>query len=124
MYMKNGKKSLDKKYIRISSKRQITIPQKYYDALGFGDQAECILNDSAIIIKPVRENTDFDFSEQILTDLISKGYSGDELLKRFKEYSHGIKNAVYDLVDKANKIAEGKSEYYSMKEVFPEDSDG
>ena len=111
MYMKNGKKSLDKKFIRISSKRQITIPQKYYEALGFEDQAECLLNDGVLIIRPVRENVGFDFSEQILTDLITEGYSGDELLKKFKERSAEIKEAIHDLMDTADNIAEGKDEY-------------
>lgn len=121
MYMKNGKKSLDKKFIRISSKRQITIPQKYYEALGFEDQAECILNDGTLIIRPVRENVGFDFSEQILTDLITEGYSGDELLKKFKERSTEIKEAIHDLMDTADNIAEGKGEYYTMRDIFPED---
>lgn len=121
MYMKNGKKGPDKKYIRISSKRQITIPQKYYDELGFEDQAECILNDGMLTIRPVRENVGFDFSEQILADLISEGYSGDELLKQFKIKSFKMKEAVHDLMDTADNIAEGKADYYTMKDIFPEE---
>lgn len=121
MYMKNGKKVPDKKYIRISSKRQITIPKKFYYELGFEDRAECILNDGALIIKPVREDIGFDFSEEILKDLISQGYSGEELLQKFKEYSQGIKEALHNLTEEADKIAEGKAEYYTLKDVFPED---
>ena len=121
MYMKNGKKSLDKKFIRISSKRQITIPQKYYDILGFEDQAECILNDSAIIIRPVRENTGFDFSEQILGDLISEGYLGEELLKKFSERNAEIKEAENRMLYTADEIAKGKGEYYTLDDVFPEE---
>ncbi len=34
---------LERKTIHISGKRQITIPQKYFEALGFGKEAECIL---------------------------------------------------------------------------------
>ncbi|MCK5758318.1 MAG: AbrB/MazE/SpoVT family DNA-binding domain-containing protein [Clostridiales bacterium] len=120
MYTKNGKKGPDKKYIRISSKRQITIPQKYYDELGFEDRAECILNDGVLTIRPVRENVGFDFSEQILADLIAEGYSGDELLKKFKVKSSEIKDAMHGLMDTADNIAEGKGEYHTVKDMFPE----
>ena len=32
--------TLERKIISISSKRQVTIPQKYFDLLGFDDEAE------------------------------------------------------------------------------------
>ena len=35
---------MERKLIRISSKRQVTIPQRYFDRLGFGQEAECILH--------------------------------------------------------------------------------
>ena len=76
---------MERKTIHISGKRQITIPQKYFEALGFGKEAECILQNNMILIKPVRENTGGEFAEQILADLIAQGYSGEVLLKKFKE---------------------------------------
>jgi len=121
MYTKNKDKKSDKKYIRISSKRQITIPKKFYYELGFDDQAECILNDGTLTIKPVKQNVGYDFSEEILKDLISQGYSGEKLLKKFKEYSLGIKEALYKLSEEADMIAEGKAEYYTLRDAFPED---
>ena len=33
---------MERKTIRISSKRQVTIPQRYFERLGFGEEAECI----------------------------------------------------------------------------------
>ena len=35
--------TMERKIISISSKRQVTIPQKYFELLGFDDEAECIL---------------------------------------------------------------------------------
>ena len=32
---------MDRKIVSISSKRQITIPQKFFNLLGFGNEAEC-----------------------------------------------------------------------------------
>jgi len=65
--------------ISVSGRRQITIPQKYFEALGFSNEAECILQNNAIVIRPIRENTGNEFSEQILADLIAQGFSGQEL---------------------------------------------
>lgn len=74
------------KIISISSKRQVTIPQKYYEALRFENEAECILQDEGILIRPVK-NRGTDFSEKLLAELIEQGYTGTELLLRFKELS-------------------------------------
>ena len=41
-----GGSKMDRKVLSISSKRQITIPQKFYQLLGFGDEAECVLRDN------------------------------------------------------------------------------
>lgn len=78
---------MERKIISVSGKRQVTIPQKYFEALGFGNEAECILQKNSIIIRPIRENATSEFSEQILADLIAQGLSGQELLTKFKEMS-------------------------------------
>jgi len=50
-----------------------------------------------IIIQPAQDSKEFD--EQILADLISQGYSGEELLAKFKEYRHKVRPAVECLND-------------------------
>ena len=72
------------KKISISTKRQITIPQKFFDALGFTDEAECYIQGNTLIVRPVRENVGGEFAEQILEDLIREGYNGQELVDEFK----------------------------------------
>ena len=76
---------MERKMIRISGKRQITIPQKYFDLLGFDTEAECILRGNELVIRPVSERSGGEFAEAILADLISQGYQGEELLAKFKE---------------------------------------
>jgi len=101
----NKRSSSTGKIIRISSKRQITIPQKYYEKLGFSEEAECVMNEDGLLIRPVhRENGDF--SEQILTELIAEGYTGEELLTKFKEQSRKIKPAVSQMLAEADRVAE------------------
>lgn len=75
---------MDKKIVSISSKRQITIPQRYFDMLGFADSAECFIRDNELVLRPLNRNYDGEVASQILEQLISSGLSGKELLKQFK----------------------------------------
>jgi hypothetical protein len=71
-----GEPKLERKIISISTKRQLTIPQKYFELLGFQNEAECILQNGGMLIRPVRNVNDGEFAEQILADLIQEGYMG------------------------------------------------
>ena len=86
--------AMERKTIRISEKRQITIPQKFFEALGFGREAECALQDGVITIRPVKERDGGEFAEEILVDLISQGFEGQDLIERFKEQNRRIRPAV------------------------------
>jgi bifunctional DNA-binding transcriptional regulator/antitoxin component of YhaV-PrlF toxin-antitoxin module len=111
----------DRKVISISSKRQLTIPQKYFDMLGFESEAECIVRGNELIIRPHRESGGY-FAEQILADLVGQGYSGQELVEQFKAMQKKIRPAVKRMIEEADKVAEGNGEYYTMEDVFgPED---
>ncbi len=107
---------IEHKIISISAKRQITIPQKYYDMLGFDGEAECILQKGGIFLRPVRIDGN-EFAEQILADLIEEGYSGTELLEKFKEQSRKIRPAVEHLIAEADRIAE-HGEPIPMENLF------
>lgn len=96
---------MERKRISISSKRQVTIPQKFFDRLGFADEAECILNGSELIIRPVREQGGTEFAEQILADLIAKGLSGNTLLEQFKLEQKKIRPAVERMIADADELA-------------------
>lgn len=113
---------MDRKRISISSKRQVTIPQKYFDKLGFGDEAECILNGNEIIIRPVRESSGAEFSEQILAELIAEGLTGDELLDRFKREQRKVRPAVERMIADADEMASAPYHGASLQELFPEEA--
>ncbi len=110
--------SMERKIISVSGKRQVTIPQKFFEALDFNNQAECILQKNAIVIRPIRENTGSDFSEQILSDLIAQGFSGQQLLTKFKEMSKQIAPAMHKLIDEADNIAKGEKDGATMSDIF------
>lgn len=108
--------------IRVSEKRQITIPLQYYKSLGFSDQVECSLEDGALVIRPLTRNNS-EFSVEILKDLVAQGFSGDELIREFAEQSLRIKKAVQSLLEEANDIASGKQHSVGMADVFGDKGD-
>ena len=67
-----GGMNMNRKTIRISEKRQITIPQKFYELLGFSSEAECIVRGNELVIRPLAETGSGEFAEQILADLIAQ----------------------------------------------------
>ncbi|MFZ2538936.1 MAG: AbrB/MazE/SpoVT family DNA-binding domain-containing protein [Oscillospiraceae bacterium] len=109
---------MERKTISISSKRQITIPQKFFEALGFGNEAECIFQNNSLIIRPAKENKGGEFAEQILADLISQGYSGNELLLQFKNQQSKIRPAVESMLAEADAAARGEGEFYNYQDIF------
>ena len=113
---------INRKTLTVSSKRQITIPQKFYQLLGFGNEAECILKDDELIIRPVKNNSGGEFAEQILADLINKGLSGDDLLKAFKKRQAEIRPAVEAMIAKSEDIAVGRAEYATYEDIFGSES--
>ena len=111
---KKGGIKMNRKILSISSKRQITIPQKFYQALGFGSEAECVVRGDELVIRPVKPAPGGEFAEQILAE----GWSGDELLSRFKERQAQIRPAVETMLSAAEAAAEGTGEFASYNDVF------
>ena len=112
----------ERKVIAISSKRQITIPQKIYRLLGFENEAECVFNGNELIIRPVKVNTGGEFAEQILAELVKEGYSGDELLQEFKKRQRQVRPSVEAMIANADAIARGEAEYETYEDVFGEEN--
>lgn len=113
-----GGSPMNRKTIRISEKRQLTIPQKFFEALGFSTEAECILRGNEIVLRPVREQGGGEFAEQILADLIAQGFSGDQLLTEFKKMQKKVRPAVEVMLTQAEQAARGESESSSYEDVF------
>ena len=111
-----------KKRISVSQKRQITIPIEFYNSVGIDKEVECYVQNNAIILRPVRES-DGEFDEQILADLINQGLSGQELLDNFKEARSQIRPAVERLLDEARLAAQDKASSNSYEDVFGLEAD-
>ncbi len=116
--MTKGRVPMEMKKLSISAKRQITIPQKFFTMLGFDTEAECTVRGNELVIRPVRTNTGGEFAEQILTDLIARGYSGNDLLERFKKAQGQVRPAVEAMPVVAEQVAFSGSDYISYEDVF------
>ena len=76
----------DNKIVKISKQRQITIPKAFFEELQLQEEVTIERVEGGLLINPVRKMPD-DFAEQLLESLVSKGFSGQELLEKFKEAS-------------------------------------
>lgn len=97
-------KIIEKKTIPVSSKRQITIPVKYFKALEIDTEIECFFTGDEIILKPVSLSSGY-FAQEILNDLIDKGYTGEELKKAFAIKSKEIRPAVKSMLKDVSQFA-------------------
>ena len=121
--MVKGSVPMEMKKVSISAKRQITIPQKFFAKLGFDTEAECMVRGNELVIRPVKTNAGGEFAEQILEDLVAQGYSGTELLDRFKKAQKEVRPAVEAMLMEAERVAASESEYASYGDVLGGEGD-
>jgi hypothetical protein len=115
------RKEYGKRIIRVSNKRQITIPLKFFKALKLNDQVECSMENGALVIRPLSMAVN-EYSVEILKELVGQGYCGDELIQRFAEQDQKLKAAVRNLQEEADDIASGERHSASMSDIFGESS--
>lgn len=107
-----------RKTIRITGKRQITIPQRFFEALGFGSEAVCELQDDRIVLRPARMDGEDEFADLLLADLIDQGLSGKELLDAFRAGQADLRSAARAMIEDADRAAAHPDRYASMGDVF------
>lgn len=79
------------KTIKVSAQRHLVIPKEYYEALNIGEEVTIELHEEQLVIKPVIKVSE-DFAENLLEELIAAGYSGEELVVKFKEVKQQVLN--------------------------------
>ena len=113
-----AKRKMEQKRVMISSKRQFTIPQKFYTELGFDREAICIMGEGMLILRPAVNTSGGEFAEQILKELIAEGYSGEKLLSEFKSRQAKVRPAVEDMIQTAKAVAKGVGDYSTYDDIF------
>lgn len=97
--------------IKISSKRQITIPAKYYEAAGFGEYALCTWTDQGILLQPL-DVDDEDVAVDILRSLVKQGFEGEELIERYQETKRKIVSVRRKLEEAERDVSDGRVDTY------------
>lgn len=97
--------------IKISSKRQITIPAKYYEAAGFGEYALCTWTDQGILLQPL-DVDDEDVTVDILRSLVKQGFEGEELIERYQETKCKIVSVRRKLEEAERDVSDGRVDTY------------
>ncbi|MCH5585990.1 AbrB/MazE/SpoVT family DNA-binding domain-containing protein [Shimazuella sp. AN120528] len=96
---------MERKRIKVSSKRQITIPQSFFNKLQIKTEVDCILKDGELVIRPVDEDHFFDFSDLILEDLLKQGIPTEDLVEEFRKNRKNVKHAFEQIIDEGKHIA-------------------
>jgi len=86
--------------VKVSKQRQVNIPKDFYDALNLTDEAIIEFNGKELIIRPAEYEV-VDFSEDILRDLVSQGYSGQELVNNFSRIKAEVPRALERMKEEA-----------------------
>lgn len=79
------------KTIKVSAQRHLVIPKEYYDTLQISEEVTIELHEGQLVIKPIVKVSE-DFAENLLEKLIEAGYSGEELVAKFKEVKQQVLN--------------------------------
>lgn len=93
--------------IKISSKRQITIPSKFYEAAGFDEYALCTWTEEGLLLQPLKVSDEYN-SVAILRQLVAEGYEGNELVDKYEEIQNKIVSIKQKLQEAEDDIAEGR----------------
>ncbi|MEX1029131.1 MAG: AbrB/MazE/SpoVT family DNA-binding domain-containing protein [Paenibacillaceae bacterium] len=109
---------MESKRAKVSSRRQVTIPQKFFEKLSIKEEVEFILRNGELLVRPVREH-DEGFADLILEDLVNEGLTGEQLLKAFRERNAKVRPAVERLLDDVSRVAKDhKTGYDETTEIF------
>ena len=109
---------MDKRIVKISSKRQFTIPKEYFTMLGFDREAECILRNNELVIRPAKKDMSGEFASEILKELLDQGVSRENLLEEFKKKQAMVRPAIEDMLHEAQEVAAGNGEFATYDDIF------
>lgn len=109
----------DYKIIRVTDKRQLTIPKGFYEKLGVSREVKCYIKEGALVIEPLKPGSFWDFSTEILKEILEEGYQDKEVLVQFEKRKAQVEFAIRKMGEEARQeMAKGKGR--PAREVFDE----
>ncbi len=109
----------EQKRVTITSQRRITIPEKFFREPGCPRKAICAMKEGMLIIQPEPDVSDGgECAAQILSELISEGFSGQDLLDEFRRRQAKVRPAIEALLEAARAAAAGSGAYETYEDIF------
>ena len=108
----------EQKRVAITSQRRITIPEKFFRELGCPRKAICIMREGMLILQPEPDvSGGGEFAGQILSELISEGFSGQDLLDEFRRRQAKVRPAIEAMLEDARAAAAGTGAYETYEDI-------
>ena len=103
-----NRESWTPRVIKISSKRQITIPADVFEGEGFSEYALASWTEDGLVIQPINVN-DEDSSVRILRSLLAQGFDGEALVDEYEKIRS--KMVIFDrMIDEAlDDVVQGRT---------------
>jgi AbrB family looped-hinge helix DNA binding protein len=96
--------SMEVRRVKVSEKRQITIPTEFFRQLHIKDEVDIFVKNGELVIRPAIP-ADHGFATDILKDLLAQGYAGEQLLAEFTLIQSQIRPAVEHILAEADTLA-------------------
>lgn len=117
--------------IKITAKRQLTIPKAFFDHLGIEDTVHAFLLDDGILIKPAKRRAIQEIDvELIVRNVINEGYNGNEMAEeiayRIKKYNESVDRKIQEFLNdmEGNTVSENQGDEFNGLEIFFDQEDG
>lgn len=117
--------------IKITTKRQITIPKAFFDYLGIEETVHAYLLDDGILIKPAQKKSIQEMDiETIVRNVMNEGFRGnamaDEIAYRIKEYNESMDRRIEGFLDDmtSDTVSENQGDEFNGLEMFFDQEDG
>lgn len=128
----NFENVLEYRDIKVTSKRQFTIPKTFFDTLKIDDTLQAFLLKDGIFLKPIQKTEsiyELDI-QNIIRKVREEGYSGEELDKeiahRIAQYNRVIDRRVQGFLDdlEGGSASEEEEVDYNGLDIFFDQEDG
>lgn len=96
--------------VKVSSKRQITIPVDIYERQGFAEYALLTETNGGLVVQPMRlvDDDEEKITVELLRYLIDQGCEGEDLLERYEELKPKFASYYKAVKGSETAIAEGR----------------
>jgi bifunctional DNA-binding transcriptional regulator/antitoxin component of YhaV-PrlF toxin-antitoxin module len=118
--------------IKITSKRQLTIPKSFFDHLGMEESVQAFLLNDGIFLKPVHKKESIYKNDirSIIQNVIKDGYQEDEMVEeiayRIAEYNRVLSERVQEFLNDldVDSVSDERDVDFNGLDIFFDEKDG